>query len=132
MDDDGIRRLNREWRGKDRPTDVLSFPLQEGELSSVGDALGDVVISLPTARRQAAENGFTIVEEVDRLLVHGILHLVGYDHEVSPREARRMQRQERKLRALVAGPPSRRAPAAKAARRARRKPRPPAKRRGKR
>ena len=103
MDDEEIRRLNRDWRGKDRPTDVLSFPLQEGAFAGVGDALGDVVISLPTARRQAGENGFTLVEEVDRLLVHGILHLVGYDHEVSPREARRMQRQERKLRALLAG-----------------------------
>ncbi|MEA2625473.1 MAG: putative rRNA maturation factor [Candidatus Binatota bacterium] len=91
-----IRALNREWRGRDRPTDVLSFSLIEGPAPAV-TALGDVVISLETARRQALENGWTLAEEVDRLLVHGVLHLVGYDHEVSPAEARRMQRKERAI-----------------------------------
>jgi probable rRNA maturation factor len=87
-----IRRLNRRYRGKDRPTDVLSFSLREGEFGDVATSIGDVVISLETAKRQALENGFTLHEEVDRLLVHGILHLAGYDHEVSPREERRMKR----------------------------------------
>jgi probable rRNA maturation factor len=87
-----IRRLNRRYRGKDRPTDVLSFSLREGEFGDVATSIGDVVISLETAKRQALENGFTFPEEVDRLLVHGILHLAGYDHEVSPREERRMKR----------------------------------------
>jgi probable rRNA maturation factor len=103
VDEARIRELNREHRGKDRPTDVLSFPLREGEFASVSTALGDVVISLETAARQAAENGFTLAEETDRLLVHGILHLAGYDHEVSPREERRMKRKEREMLRRLGG-----------------------------
>lgn len=101
--DAGIRELNRDWRGRDCPTDVLSFPLREGRFGELAQSLGDVVISLETARRQAAAYGGTLAGEVDRLLVHGILHLAGYDHEGSPREARRMQRKERQMRALLAG-----------------------------
>jgi probable rRNA maturation factor len=96
-----IRRLNRDYRGKDRPTDVLSFSLSEGEFGEVSRSLGDVVISLETAARQASENGLTLAEEVERLLVHGILHLAGFDHEVSPREERRMRRKEREMRGLL-------------------------------
>jgi len=92
-----IRRLNRRYRGKDRPTDVLSFSLREGEFGDVACSIGDVVISLETAARQAVDNGFQLVEEVDRLLVHGILHLAGYDHEVSAREERRMKRKENEM-----------------------------------
>ena len=80
---------------------MLSFPLQEGKFAAVGHALGDVVISVETARRQAAQHGFTVEQEIDRLLVHGILHLVGYDHARSPKEARRMQRKERALRMML-------------------------------
>jgi probable rRNA maturation factor len=101
-DDASIRGLNRQYRDRDRPTDVLSFPLRKGEYAGVGSALGDVVISIDTARRQALENGFTLDEELERLLVHGVLHLAGYDHEISAREARRMQRQERRIRAILA------------------------------
>ena len=93
--------MNREYRGKDRPTDVLSFSLREGQGGEVSRSIGDVVISLETAARQAVENGFTLDEEVDRLLVHGILHLAGYDHEASPREERRMRRKEREMRGLL-------------------------------
>jgi probable rRNA maturation factor len=100
--DGEIRRLNRDWRGKDRPTDVLSFSLREGDFGDVGGALGDVVISLETAARQAAERGAPIAQEVDRLLVHGILHLAGYDHEASAREERRMKRKERAVLARIA------------------------------
>lgn len=103
VDDAEIHVLNRDHRGRDRATDVLSFSLREGEFGAVTPALGDVVISLDTAARQARENGFTLVEEVDRLLVHGILHLAGYDHEISPREERRMKRKERAMRALLRG-----------------------------
>jgi probable rRNA maturation factor len=99
--DGEIRELNRRYRGRDRATDVLAFALREGEFAAVGGALGDVVISLDTARRQALEHRGTLIDEVDRLLVHGILHLAGYDHEVSPREERRMRRKERDVRARL-------------------------------
>jgi probable rRNA maturation factor len=92
-----IRRLNREWRGKDRPTDVLSFPQQEGNGAAPPRLLGDVVISVATARRQAKERGESLGAEGERLLIHGVLHLLGYDHERSAAEARRMQRRERRL-----------------------------------
>lgn len=97
-----IHALNREWRGRDRPTDVLSFAQSEGEGARPAGLLGDVVISVDTARRQAAERGATLGRETDRLLVHGVLHLLGYDHEVSPAEARRMQRRERALDRVLA------------------------------
>ena len=100
--DEEIRRLNRDYRGKDRPTDVLSFSLREGDHAAVGGALGDVVISLETAARQAKEYRGTLAAEVDRLLVHGILHLAGYDHEISPREERRMKRKDRDMLARIA------------------------------
>jgi rRNA maturation RNase YbeY len=99
--DDEIRDLNRRYRQRDRPTDVLAFALREGAYPSVGNALGDVVISLDTARRQAGLRGGDLVDEVDRLLVHGILHLAGYDHEISPREERRMRRKECEVRARL-------------------------------
>ena len=91
--DGRMRGLNRRYRRRDRSTDVLAFPLRE----AVGPAtplLGDVVISLPTAVRQAAAGGWSVDQEVARLMVHGVLHLVGYDHERSDQEARRMRRRE--------------------------------------
>lgn len=99
-----IHALNRDWRGRDRPTDVLSFAQGEGEGARPAGLLGDVVISVDTARRQAAERGATLGRETDRLLVHGLLHLLGYDHEGSPAEARRMQRRERALDRVLAPP----------------------------
>lgn len=97
VSDRRMRVLNRDWRGKDRPTDVLAFAQREGPGGAPAGLLGDVVISVDTARRQAAERGHSIGREVDRLLVHGLLHLLGYDHERSAPEARRMQRKERAL-----------------------------------
>lgn len=80
-DDATIQELNRDYRGKDRPTDVLAFAMQEGEGTGVApDLLGDVVISLDTARRQAPAHGRTIAGEVTFLLAHGLLHLLGHDH----------------------------------------------------
>ena len=93
VSDAEMRRLNRRWRGRDRATDVLSFP-QDGGRDRL---LGDVVISVDTARRQARELRTTLGGEADRLLIHGLLHLLGYDHERSVAEARRMQRRERAL-----------------------------------
>ena len=94
--------LNRDYRGKDRPTDVLAFAMREGEPTpDGGNVLGDVVISVDTAARQAAERGVTIAAEVRDLLIHGILHLLGYDHEVSANESRRMKAKERWLRRVL-------------------------------
>ena len=98
--DGRMRRLNREYRNKDRTTDVLAFAMRESS-SPVVALLGDVVVSLPTARRQAKEGGRSLSEELAWLLVHGVLHLCGYDHERSPAEARRMKlREQRVLRTL--------------------------------
>lgn len=100
--DDEMRVLNRDYRGKDKPTDVLAFPMDDP--TAAGAQLGDVVISLDTAVRQAAERGIPPAAEVRTLLVHGFLHLLGYDHERSPAEARRMFRRQR---ALIASLPRR-------------------------
>lgn len=100
-DDDTIRRLNRRYREKNKPTDVLAFPMQEGPgPASRSGMLGDVVISLPTATRQAGQGDRPIIEEVTFLLAHGILHLVGYDH-ATPAEEREMTARTQELLASV-------------------------------
>lgn len=97
-----IRRLNREYLGKDRPTNVLSFSLQEGEFGHLSTALGDVVISADTAAREAETGGVDSWERIVFLLLHGILHLAGYDHERSGEaETRRMEKKEQELFALL-------------------------------
>ena len=97
--DEEIQQLNSQYRGKDAATDVLSFPLVDKDDPVAEDLmLGDVVISLETAERQALELEVTFQEEVLRLLVHGLLHLLGYDHEnVSESEVKRMQDKEDEL-----------------------------------
>jgi len=93
-DDRAIRRLNRTYRGKNSPTDVLSFAQTEGhEMPSQRGHLGDVIISVETARRQAQESRISLSDEVSHLLVHGILHLLGYDHERAS-DARAMKGRE--------------------------------------
>lgn len=101
--DRAMRRLNREYRGMDRPTNVLSFSMGEGDFAGVNPhLLGDVVISADTAMREAEEEGITLGERIAFLLLHGILHVMGYDHERSGEaEARRMERQQRKLFAML-------------------------------
>lgn len=101
-DDAAIHKINRQWRHKDKATDVLSFPqLSPKELQTMSAnapwMLGDIIISIPTAKRQAKERGHGLRKELERLLVHGLLHLLGYDHEIGEKEARRMQRLERRL-----------------------------------
>ena len=91
--DRSMRRLNRQFRKKDRTTDVLAFSMREGP-GPPSTLLGDVVISVPTAAKQANRLGRSLDEELILLLVHGILHLCGYDHERSERDARHMQRRE--------------------------------------
>lgn len=101
-DDNEIHALNRDYRGKDKPTDVLSFSQTEGDFGDIdADMLGDVVISLNTALRQAIENGHSAEREIDVLLIHGILHLAGYDHEKDEKEARAMRKKERLLLAKI-------------------------------
>lgn len=92
-DNEKIHALNREYRNVDRPTDVLSFPLSDGEdYDTDGDAvlLGDIVISLERAQTQAEEYGHSFEREVAFLTVHSMLHLLGYDHETSPEDERDM------------------------------------------
>ena len=98
-DNEEIRSLNRQFRGKDAATDVLSFSQVEGlEPGETEVALGDVVVSLERAKEQAAEFSNTFEEEILRLAVHGILHLFGFDHENVPEEeVRRMQNAEDRL-----------------------------------
>ena len=89
--DSWIRPLNRQWRGKDAATDVLSFPQDDAVV------LGDLVVSLDTANRQADERQCSLRDEVRVLLVHGLLHLLGYDHEASADDLREMADAERTL-----------------------------------
>jgi len=114
--DGEMRMLNRRYRGRDRATDVLSFPLHElvpgaslpADAGAVPAArlLGDVVISIDTARRQARTSRRPLAWRLEALLIHGVLHLLGFDHEVSPVEARRMERKARALRATLSAVPA--------------------------
>ena len=100
-DDAEIAALNERWRGRSGPTDVLSFSLLEGDHDGHrGPLLGDVVIGLAVAERQAREQGHGLGEELDRLLIHGLLHLLGHDHE-EPEPARRMSAEEERLRGVL-------------------------------
>jgi probable rRNA maturation factor len=102
MDDLQIKELNHSFRGIDRPTNVLSFPMQEGEFSDITPGLlGDVVISAQTAAREAQEAGITLDERMSQLLIHGILHLVGFDHETSKADADDMETKSCELLRLV-------------------------------
>jgi probable rRNA maturation factor len=96
-----MQRLNREYRKQDRTTDVLAFPTREAtvpkRLACRTNLLGDVVVSLPTAIRQAKAMGRPVDAELAILLVHGVLHLCGYDHERNVREAERMSRREQAI-----------------------------------
>ncbi len=107
--DEEIRALNRDFLGNDAPTDVLSFPA-EGSAEpfivpeeEAADYLGDVIISFPTAARQAAEQGHAIEDELALLVVHGCLHLLGYDHADEESERQMWARQETILAAWRAG-----------------------------
>lgn len=94
--DRGVRGLNARYRGKDRPTDVLSFPGPGGEAG-----LGDILISVETAERNARRAGRSLARELDVLALHGFLHVLGYDHEADDGT---MERLERRLRRRLLGP----------------------------
>ena len=96
-DDSEMKQLNGEWRGRARPTDVLAFSLLEGEdAEHRGALLGDVVIGVETAARQARQRRRSLDEEVARLLIHGTLHLLGHDHQRES-DTRVMRSEERRL-----------------------------------
>lgn len=111
-DDATIHALNRDYRKKDKPTDVLAFAMREGDDGHLaGDLLGDVIISLETATRQARERGAASRDEVRMLLAHGLLHLLGWDHQTDA-DDRRMRAETDRMVAVI------RRAAAAAARRA--------------
>lgn len=95
--DSGIRNLNLRFRRKNKPTDVLSFPADQS-VPGAERIAGDLAISVPTARRQAAQQNHPLSTEIKVLMLHGLLHLAGYDHETDSGE---MERRERKLRARL-------------------------------
>jgi probable rRNA maturation factor len=100
--DEAMRALNLKYRGRNSTTDVLSFPLDDAP-AEAERLLGDVVISVETARRQAADYDAPLQREIYRLLIHGMLHLKGHDHEL-PAERRVMERAERRLADAIALP----------------------------
>lgn len=103
VDDEQIRVINRDYLQRDKPTNVISFAMREGEGAEVApDLLGDVVISTETAARDAAEAGTTFEGELYFLLLHGVLHLLGYDHERGTEaQAEAMEAREREVFALL-------------------------------
>ena len=107
-DNEGIHELNKKFRGVDRPTDVLSFPLfdYEGEseeppVDELFGMLGDIVLSLEQAKRQAEEYGHSFEREVAFLTVHSMLHLLGYDHETSDEDDADMRRRQSEIVSLM-------------------------------
>ena len=92
VSDRAMRELNRLWRHKQGTTDVLSFPVEQDEFEKAeGSSLGDVVISVEQAARQAKENGLTLDQEIAQLILHGLIHLCGYDHSTDEGEMNRLE-----------------------------------------
>lgn len=103
MDDSAIAALNLRYLKRSGPTNVIAFPMRAGEFADVTpDLLGDVVISLDTAAQEAREAGISLDQRFQELLVHGILHLFGYDHETNESDARRMEEQSTALMVKIA------------------------------
>ncbi len=101
-DDAQIQSLNRDYRKKDKPTDVLAFSLREGEFpETAGDLLGDVVVSVPTARRQAKAAKRELLDEMTMLIAHGVLHLLGWDHENAQKDRKMRAETERLCQAAA-------------------------------
>jgi probable rRNA maturation factor len=99
-DDSLVRRLNRRWRGKDRPTNVLSFASDEDVADGRALLLGDVVLAYETVAREAAAQGKSLAAHLAHLVAHGVLHLLGFDHQEDD-EAERMERRERRVLARL-------------------------------
>jgi probable rRNA maturation factor len=98
VDDNKIKELNKEYLNKDYPTDVISFPMREGEFTTINkNLLGDVVVSLDDAGKYAKKRGTKLEDEIIFLVIHGILHLCGYDHIKEKSEALKMKNKEKEL-----------------------------------
>ena len=103
-DENQIQELNKNYRGKDRPTDVLAFAMREGDFSQLaGELLGDVIISVPTARNQAIQHRRDALAEVTMLLAHGLLHLLGWVHDTAAKD-KRMRAETDRLCAAASKP----------------------------
>lgn len=107
-DDDEVHALNKQWRARDKPTNVLSFPMLSREevlrASAAPDApamLGDMILAHGVCTREAAEKGVPVTAHATHLIVHGLLHLAGYDHELGEAEAEEMEALERKALAQL-------------------------------
>lgn len=98
--DERMRALNHEWRGKNKPTNVLSFPQSDAPPAGTPRHLGDVILGLETLQREAAEQGKTLADHLAHLVVHGVLHLLGFDHELAA-EAREMEAREVRILATL-------------------------------
>jgi probable rRNA maturation factor len=96
VDDDAMRSLNKRYRGKNKTTDVLTFPAEDDDSPNTSRQLGDIVISVDQAKRQAAEEGHSLATEVRYLLLHGLLHAYGYDHETDQGEMNALELRLRK------------------------------------
>lgn len=102
VDDYQIEELNNQYLNRAGPTNVIAFPMQEGKFSEISPhLLGDVVISVETAAREGASGGISVEERFSQLLVHGILHLFGYDHEKTDQEAELMEKKSKELLELI-------------------------------
>ena len=101
-DNDQIQQLNKTYRKKNKPTNVLAFPMQEGQFADITPGLlGDVVISCETAQQEADEANITLLERISQLLIHGILHLMGFDHETSQKDAQKMENKGLELLRII-------------------------------
>jgi probable rRNA maturation factor len=101
-DNAGIQEFNLKYLGKNKPTNVLSFSLNEGGYSEE-NSLGDIVISVETALRDAEKGNLSLEHEIDFLMIHGVLHLLGYDHIASRSEARKMSLKQKELFKILNG-----------------------------
>ncbi len=101
-DDMEIASLNKQYLGRTGPTNVIAFPMREGEFSDIApELLGDVVISLETTEKEAQESGMELETRFSELLIHGILHLLGYDHENDEQQALEMEDKSRELLFMI-------------------------------
>jgi probable rRNA maturation factor len=106
VNDRQISILNKDYLNRKGPTNVIAFPMREGEFPDIApNLLGDVVISVETAYQEGQKAGFSMAERLDQLLIHGILHLLGYDHENAQSEALRMERKTQELLKIIQANP---------------------------